>query len=137
MRLAAPKIDAARVQICRNASADDPSASGVPSGGAHFAATRRPSSIPLMSPTLRPPAILHEADEASRSSRRALLDTRNARIESPVLLRPPRRRAEHRAPELAPGDALVAVLVQRVDRAEHVVRAHVDAEDLGELVVVP
>ena len=64
-------------------------------------------------------------DEASRSSRRALRETRNARVESPVLLRPPRRRPEHRAPEFAPGDALVAVLVQRVDRAEHVVRAHV------------
>ena len=60
-----------------------------------------------------------------------------AEVESLVLLRPPRRRPEHRAPELAPGDALVAVLVQRVDRAEHVVRAHVDAEHLGELLVVP
>ena len=79
----------------------------------------------------------HEADKASRSSRRALLETRNARSRVTVLLRPPRRRPEHRAPKFAPGDALVAVLVQRVDRAEHVVRAHVDAEHLRELVVVP
>ena len=57
-------------------------------------------------------------------------------VESPVLLRPPRRRAEHRAPELAPGDALVAVLVQRVDRREDVVHV-ADAEHLGELLVVP
>ena len=62
--------------------------------------------------------------------------TEKRQARGPVLLRPPRRRPEHRSSKLIPRNSRIPVGVQRIYSRPNVV--HVGhAEDLGELLVVP
>ena len=47
--------------------------------------------------------------------------TEKRQARGPVLLRPPRRRPEHRAPKLIPRNARVAIRIQRLYSGKHVV----------------